>query len=125
MPGDSDFSQDTSCNTNDAHVSDDDKGLLAFNVDMALSLASAMMLAFVALLIFTDKRLQAHPNILIAYTCLADAFNFFNFFCRYVTCGYGLNVYLDYLFASTVQYPYLYFMCKPMFSSSCNGVDFF
>ena len=91
MPDTSNFSQDIACNTDDYHVSDDDKGLLAFNLDMVLSLASAIMLAFVALLIFTDKRLQAHPNMLIAFTCLADAFNFFNFFCRYVSCGYGLN----------------------------------
>jgi len=59
---------------------------------MGLSLASAIMLAFVALIIFTDKRLQAHPNMLIAFTCLADAFNFFNFFSRYLICGYELNL---------------------------------
>jgi hypothetical protein len=55
---------------------------------MGLSLVSAVLLAFVALLIFTDKRLQAHPNKLIAYTCLFDAYNFYNFFSRYLECGY-------------------------------------
>lgn len=74
---------------------------------MVLALLSSVSLAFVTLLIFTDKRIQGHPNMLIAYTCLADSFNFFNFFLRYVTCGYNLNIYLDQLFAITVQIPYI------------------
>lgn len=88
-------------------MSDDDKGLTYFNIDMVLSLLSAISLACVTLLIFTDKRIQGHPNMLIAYTCLFDSFNFFNYFMRYVTCGYSLNIYLDQLFAITVQIPYL------------------
>jgi hypothetical protein len=75
---------------------------------MGLSLTSAILLAFVALLIFTDKRLQAHPNKLIAYTCLFDAYNFYNFFSRYLECGYELSFYLDIIFALTVQAPGLY-----------------
>lgn len=50
-------SQAASCNVDDFHVSDDDKGLTYFNIDMVLSLLSALSLAFVALLIFTDKRI--------------------------------------------------------------------
>ena len=88
---------------------------------MGLSLTSAILLSFVALLIFTDKRLQAHPNKLIAYTCLADAFNFYNFFSRYVECGYGASGLLDKLFAKSVQVPWLYFQCMiPKYSSNCT-----
>ena len=124
MPGIANFSSAASCVSDDDHVNPNDRGLLAFNLDMGLSLASAIMLGFVALLIFTDKRLQAHPNMLIAYTCLADSFSFFNFFCRYLTCGYHLNEYLDYLFAYTAQLPYMFLFCTPRFTSSCNDVNF-
>lgn len=51
------MSQAYSCNTDDYHVSDDDKGLTYFNIDMALSLMSALALGYVALLIFSDKRI--------------------------------------------------------------------
>ena len=107
----SNYSQGLACDTDNDHVSDDNKGMPAFNWDVALSLTSAIFLAFVAFIILSDKRLQAHPNMLIAYTCLADSYNFFNFFIRYVTCGYQLNVYLDYLFAATVQYPIAVLYC--------------
>lgn len=50
--------------------------------------------------------------MIIAYTCLIDAFNFYNYFSRYVACGYDLNVDYDRLFASTVQDPYYYVKCK-------------
>ena len=50
--------------------------------------------------------------MLIAYTCLFDSFNFFNFFLRYVTCGYDLNIYFDQLFAATVQIPVLELKCR-------------
>ena len=107
----SDYSTGLACSTDDDHVSSNDVGTAPFNWDMALSLTSAIFLAFVAFLILSDKRLQAHPNMLIAYTCLADSYNFFNFFIRYVTCGYSLNRYLDYLFAATVQYPIAILFC--------------
>ena len=57
---------------------------LDFNIDMILSLLSCLSLACVALMIFTDKRLQGHPNMLIAYICLFNSFNYFNFLMRYV-----------------------------------------
>jgi hypothetical protein len=83
-----------------------------FKADMVLACLSSLALGFIALIIFTDKRIQGHPNMIIAYTCLVDAFNFFNFFQRYVTCGYDLNLYYDKLFASTVQDPYYYVTCN-------------
>jgi hypothetical protein len=73
-----------------------------FQADMYLALLSALALGAVALIILTDKRLQGHPNMIIAYTCLLDAYTFYNFFARYVVCGYDKNVFYDQLFATTV-----------------------
>ena len=44
----------------------------------ALCLLSVLGLAFVATTIFSNKRLQAHPQMLIAYICVAEACMSFN-----------------------------------------------
>jgi hypothetical protein len=106
------YNNAASCNSEPAYVYIDDKGKLGFDVDMVLSLMSSLALGFVALIIFTDSRIQGHPNLIIAYTCLFDSYNFYNFFSRYVSCGYNLNGVYDRLFASTVQDPYYYVTCN-------------
>jgi hypothetical protein len=54
---------------------------------------------FVALLKKTNSRKKCKVIKLIVRYC--SLINFFNFFSRYLTCGYELNLYLDYLFAFT------------------------
>ena len=49
---------------------------------------------------------------MIAYVCLCDAYTFCQFVTRYFVCGYELNHYLNYFYAQTVQYPYVYLSCK-------------
>jgi hypothetical protein len=87
------------------YVNDDDSGYLNFDIDMSLSLMSSLALGVVALIILTDSRIQGHPNKLIAYTCLINAYNFYNLFSRYVVCGYDLNALYSGMFANTVQDP--------------------
>jgi hypothetical protein len=94
------------------YVDDDDSGYLNFDIDMSLSLMSSLALGFVALIILTDSRIQGHPNKIIAYTCLIDAYNFYNFFTRYVVCGYDLSAFFDRMFANTVQDPFYYVKCN-------------
>jgi hypothetical protein len=90
--------------TNSSHVfvNSNFVGTTSFNVDLSLSTLSAISLGLVALLVLADERIQAHPNLLIAYNCLLDAFNYANFSSRYVACGYGLDPYLDNVFYTTV-----------------------
>lgn len=87
-------------------VSYDDAGLTYFKIDLALSLLSGIILGAVGLTIMIDTRIQAHPNKLIAYTCIFNSYNFFNFAMRYITCGYQLNTFLDEVFGMTVIEPY-------------------
>ena len=103
---------DRSCSLEKGYVNYLVSGTLDFNVDITLLFLSSLALGFIALIILTDKRLQGHPNMLIAYTCLIDAFNFFNYFSRYLECGYSLNDFFNRLFATTVQDPYYYVKCN-------------
>lgn len=73
----------------------EDSGFAWFKFDLFLSILSGLLLGLVALMIFQDTRLQAHPNKLIAYSCLFNSYNFFNFSMRYITCGYGWNDFLN------------------------------
>lgn len=74
-----------------------------FTLDVALIFLSALSLGYVALMIFSDKRVQGHPNMLIAYTCLFDSFNFANYLMRYITCGFqGVDQWFEELFVHTV-----------------------
>ena len=56
----------------------------------------------IALLILSDGRAQTHPNKMIAYVCLCDAYTFCQFVTRYVVCGYGWSNFLNWMYAVTV-----------------------
>ena len=71
-----------------------------------MTFLSAASLTFVSLAILSDKRVRSHPNNIIALVCLCDAYTFFQFFNRYIICGYSLNLYLEMLFSWTLLQPY-------------------
>ena len=61
-----------------------------------LFLMSVAGLAFVSITIFYDKRLQAHPQPLIAYICVAEALMSWNALLQvlnpvYISCYFGLD----------------------------------
>ena len=94
------------CNPDDDHVSSDDQGTGWYRFDIigiCLSLAS---LSFVSYAILSDKRVRGHPNNIIAYICLCDAYTYCQYLNRYIICGYGLNLGLERLFSWTFLYPY-------------------
>jgi hypothetical protein len=96
------YSDSISCKPDTEHVSQNKTKqpyLFWFWFNCMSAFASAIALAFVAMLIFTDSRLQGHPNKLIAYALLADAYTFWQYGTRYITCGFGINRELDLLFA--------------------------
>jgi hypothetical protein len=49
---------------------------------------------------------------MIAFVCLCDAYTFCQFLTRYLICGYEWNDALNYIYAITVQYPWVYLSCK-------------
>ena len=49
---------------------------------------------------------------MIAYVFLCEAYQFSQFATRYFVCGYGLNFYLSYFYAITVQYPWVKVSCN-------------
>jgi hypothetical protein len=63
--------------------------------DICAASLSSVSLLFVACLILFDPRLQMHPNRLIAYICICDAFCFNQFVMRYLICGHGWNNFLN------------------------------
>jgi len=65
--------------------------------------------------ILSDKHLAEHPNKIIAYTCLCDAFNYFQYASRHVTCGFNYVEWLSKFFAVTVQQPINYLLRWPLF----------
>lgn len=83
-----------------------------FKYDIIASSASCIALTLIALLVLSDKRAQTHPNKMIAYVCLCDAYSFSQYVIRYIVCGYGYSSTLNYLYAITVQYPWVYLTCK-------------
>jgi len=66
-----------SCNPTLDYVNMNKKGMPYFKTDISFAAVSCFALFFVAALILTDKRLQAHPNKLIAYVFICDAYTFF------------------------------------------------
>ena len=102
----------TTCASNNLkgfdYVTDEDSGKPAFIADSIGSGLSFVALTGVAMLIFADKRLQAHPNILIAQKCMCDAFIYFQFFTRYQVCGHHFNALAAKVYAITVQFPWRY-----------------
>ena len=64
------------------------------------------------MIILTDKRIRGHPNNIIAFICMADAFTYFMYITRFLVCGFDLNQYMNWLFATTVQYPIYYVLME-------------
>ena len=65
------------CNRSDHTVSTDDRGTLYFRIDVIFLTISFLALTIVGFAILSDKRVIAHPNKIIAYICLSDAYNYF------------------------------------------------
>ena len=55
---------------------------------------------------------QSHPNKIIAYICLCDAYNYYQMFSRYIYCAFSWNYYLDLVFSVTVLEPFYYIAIK-------------
>jgi len=91
-----------------------------FTYDTVSASLSTISLAFIALLTLSDKRAQTHPNKMIAYVCLCEAYTFCQFVTRYVVCGYGYSRYLNWFYAITVQYPYVYLSCQTQGGSEAS-----
>ena len=79
------------CNPSASTVSSDDKGELYFNLDIMGFTLSFLALSAVGLVIMSDKRIRTHPNELIAYICLADAYSYFQILSRYIYCGFSIS----------------------------------
>lgn len=78
------------CNPASDYAGTLDIGTFSFRYDVAAALASSFMLAFVAILIYSDPKLHKHPNTLIAMIFLCDSYMFFEFASRYILCGFEL-----------------------------------
>ena len=100
------------CNPNENYVSDyySDEGW--FRYDISAALISSVSLAIVACIIFSDKRLQGHPNKLIGVICMLDSYTFMQFCCRYFLCGFNWHEQTNKLFANSVQKPIYWLRCK-------------
>lgn len=114
-----------SCNPTLQYVNQYKVGTNHFRFDIAAASLSGISLLLVAVLILTDKKLKVHPNKLIAYICLCDSFTFIQFVTRYLICGFGWSQAMNYFYAITVQYPWVYFDCKRSdnFESCWNGAQ--
>ena len=83
------------CDPDSLHVSKDDAGSNWFKVDIVGITISLVSLSFVSYAILSDKRIRGHPNNIIAYICLCDAYTYCQYLNRYIICGYNLDVYLE------------------------------
>ena len=89
------------------------QGLTFFNLDITGATLSMVALLTIAIIILSDQKIKAHPNQMIAYVFLCDAYLFCQFLTRYLVCGFGgLNPYFSYLYAITVQYPWVKLSCN-------------
>ena len=100
------------CNPTIDYVNMNKQGLAFFNIDVTAAALSTVALLTIAIIILSDQKIKAHPNQMIAYVFLCDAYLFCQFLTRYFVCGYGLNPYLSYLYAITVQYPWVKLSCN-------------
>lgn len=89
-----------------------------FSYDIAAATLSSISLLLIAALILFDKRLHMHPNKMIAYVCVCDAYGFCQFVMRYYICGYTWSHYLNEIFLKTVQVPFRRFGCRFSIGSS-------
>jgi hypothetical protein len=89
-----------------------------FTYDVTASMISALSLLLISGLILLDKRLQMHPNKLLAYACLCDAYGFCQFATRYMICGHGWSHELNLIYAHSVQAPMRKVYCLLTFSET-------
>ena len=100
------------CVDSSDRVSAADKGATWFQLSIIFTFISVVSLSFVSLAILSDKRVKTHPNNIIAYICLCDAYTFCQFLNRYIICGYTLNIYFERLFSWTFLVPYYTIVVK-------------
>ena len=63
------------CNPGSGTVSAEDQGKLSFKLDLIGFSISFVSLCMIAIAILSDKRVkESHPNKIIAYICLCDAY---------------------------------------------------
>ena len=96
------------CNPDEDHVSSDNQGAAWFRADIAGIILSLCSLSFVSFAILSDRRVRTHPNKLIAYICLCDAYTYAQYLNRYIICGFRLNLGLERLFSWTAIQPFFY-----------------
>ena len=84
------------------YVNASDRNTLYYRYDVIAAMISALSLAFVGGMIFSFKKLQQHPNLLIGTICMLDSFTFAQIWARYVLCGYNLFDLTIKLFAYSV-----------------------
>ena len=108
-----------SCDPSNKYVSHDDVGNLYFRYDVAAATISCVALFLVAMLIYSDKKLQTHPNKLIASICLCDSYTFCQFVIRYYFCGFRLYSWISQMFAYSAQYPIQWLQCKVSGDETC------
>lgn len=106
------FATMASCNPKYDYVNRNKVGLPFFDFDITAASLSMVSLLVIASIILLDKRLQAHPNQMIAYVFLCDAYTFCQYLSRYLICGYGWSDYLNYFYAITVQYGWVKMSCN-------------
>ena len=66
------------CNPSDTTVSSDDADDLNYYLDVCGFIVSFLALCLISVAILSDKRVrESHPNKIIAYICLCDAYNYY------------------------------------------------
>ena len=70
------FANMASCNPTINYVNYSKLGLTFFNLDVTAATLSMFALTTVALIILSDEKIKAHPNKMIAYVFLCDAYLF-------------------------------------------------
>ena len=92
----------------DQYVHSIDAGSTFFRADLIGSSCSCFLLFLVGIIILGDKRIRGHPNNIIAFICMSDSFTYFQYISRHLVCGFGFNDWMNWLFATTIQYPIYY-----------------
>ena len=74
-----DYSDRTiNCNPSNSTVSSDDSDELNFILDVCGFIISFLALCLISVAILSDKRVrESHPNKIIAYICMCDAYNYY------------------------------------------------
>ena len=93
------------CSDDDDHVSTDDAGTFWFRLDIFGLSLSFISLSFISYAILSDKRVRSHPNDIIAFICLCDAYTYCQYLNRYFICAFDLNTNSDWLFGATFLEP--------------------